>query len=112
MNINCKLTLTDEQRNILKRRITGKDVKAMVSRKEVCELVNEYVQMLLTEGSPVLTATSHLELHDGELESVVDQLSIEFEEGDDDFAMVVKQNKLLLTRCNRLQHIVDTRVLS
>lgn len=40
MNVNVKLSLTDEERNTMYRNMTGKDVKRMVSRAEV----NEFVQ--------------------------------------------------------------------
>ena len=47
MNVNVKISLTDEERNTLYRRITGKDVKRMISRKEVCELVQQHIDDLL-----------------------------------------------------------------
>ena len=47
MNTNIRITLTDAQRNVLKRRLTGKDTKAMISRAELNELVQGYVNELL-----------------------------------------------------------------
>lgn len=90
MNVNCKVSLTDEQRNLLYRRITGKDVKRLISRKEVCELVDDYIATLLNGSS----------------EPEPDQAEIEFPEGG--HVDCCRANTLLLTRINRLQHRLDT----
>ena len=94
MNVNCRVTLTDEQRNTLYRRITGKDVKRMVSRKEVCELVNDFIDELLRHGSS------------NELAGEPDQAEINFPEGGHDDCC--RANALLLKRVNILQHRLDT----
>ena len=94
MNVNVKLSLTDEQRNVLKRRLTGKDVKAMISRKEVNELVQDFIASLLTGDAPETPEAPADE-----------QLDLTFNGGHDDCC---KANKLLLTRINRLQHALDT----
>ena len=49
MNVNIKVSLTDQERNLLKRKLTGKDVKAMVSRKEVNELVDGFMKAMLED---------------------------------------------------------------
>lgn len=48
MNLNCKLSFTDEQRNNIKRHLAGKDVKALATRAEICKLVNELLEPYLT----------------------------------------------------------------
>lgn len=50
MNVNVKLSLTDEERNTMYRNITGKDVKKMVSRKDVSEFVAGAIASVLVEG--------------------------------------------------------------
>ena len=52
MNVNVKLSLTDEQRNVMYRNMTGKDVKRMVSRAEVNEFVRGCLAAVV-EDAPV-----------------------------------------------------------
>ena len=49
MNVNLKLSFTDEQRNLIKRRLVGKDVKALATRNDIKELVDGFVQSMLEE---------------------------------------------------------------
>lgn len=49
MNVNIKLTLTDDQRNLIKRKLTGKNIKSMASRKEVNELVEGFIAATLED---------------------------------------------------------------
>ena len=49
MNVNIKVSLTDDQRNLIKRKLTGKAVKSMVTRKEVNYMVNGFMQALLED---------------------------------------------------------------
>ncbi len=94
MNTNIRITLTDAQRNVIKRRITGKDTKAMISRAELNQLVQEYVADLLSYkpiSKPLLEEPDMPE-------------PSEFC-GDD----CCRRNELLQARVNRLQHRLDTR---
>lgn len=49
MNVNCKVTLTDEERNIMLRNMTGITRKRMVSRSEVNDFVAGCVQGILID---------------------------------------------------------------
>lgn len=51
MNVNVKVALTDEQRNVMYRNLTGKDVKRMVSRREVNDFVQGCIDAVLQPGS-------------------------------------------------------------
>ena len=86
MNVNCKISLTDEQRNTLKQKMAGKPIKAMVSRKEVCELVNDYIDSLLN----------------GEVPTEPD--APEVIEGHDECC---RANALLLARIDKQQRMLD-----
>lgn len=97
MNVNCKLTLTDEERNVMFRRLTGKNGKGMVSRAEVNQWVKDKLQSFLSIGSP---STEQVE-PEVELLTLADLENIDVEE-------VMQQNKLLQTRINILQHRLDT----
>lgn len=49
MNTNIKISLTDPERNLIARKLDGKNTKRMVSRKEVNELVAGFVEGLLED---------------------------------------------------------------
>ena len=49
MNVNCKLTLTDMDRNILACFLSQKDVRRFATRKEVNELVYGFLESLLDD---------------------------------------------------------------
>lgn len=105
MNVNCKLTLTDEQRNTMFRRLTGKATKGMVSRADVCNWVNEQLERFLTLGSPETE-----QIGDKIADAMQDSISYSETNIDDiDVAEVLRQNELLLSRINVLQHRLDTR---
>tara|TARA_R110002049_G_scaffold49247_6_gene141088 strand:+ start:15721 stop:16023 length:303 start_codon:yes stop_codon:yes gene_type:complete len=44
---NVSINLTDEERNIIAKRLQGKEVKSMVTRKELGDLVQGFVHGLL-----------------------------------------------------------------
>lgn len=104
MNLNCKLSLTDEQRNAIKRHLTGKDVKAMATRAEICQLVQDLLEPFLTPPRPkretpfVRDGRNEVPPHRPEPPA--------FAEGHDDCC---KANELLRQRVNVLQHRLDTR---
>lgn len=52
MNVNCKVSLTDEQRNTFFRRLSGKDSKGMVSRADVNKFVNDRIEKFLNGVDP------------------------------------------------------------
>lgn len=87
MITNCRVELTDEQRNILYRRLTGKDVKGLISRAGVVKLINDHIDSLL---------------HD-----VVEQSHDEPEQVDFCSTDCCKANKLLRSRINTIQHRLD-----
>lgn len=47
MNVNCKVSLTDEQRVIMYQRLTGKNGKGMVSRADVNTFVKDRIEKFL-----------------------------------------------------------------
>ena len=49
MNVNIKLTLPDQHRNLIARKIAGKDIKRLCSRSDVVELVNGFMAGYVTE---------------------------------------------------------------
>ena len=49
MNVNIKLTLSDQERNLIARKIAGKDIKRLCSRAEVVEMVSGFMAGYLTE---------------------------------------------------------------
>jgi hypothetical protein len=97
MNVNVKITLNDEQRNALYRRISGKNVKRLISRAEVNQLVQDFIASQLSGG-----------FVGNEPEAPDIQESINTADlSDADIAEMLMQNKLLHSRCNRLQHKLD-----
>jgi hypothetical protein len=101
MNVNCKLTLTDEERNVMFRRLTGKNGKGMVSRAEVNQWVKDKLQSFLSIGSPS-TETVEEEIEVNLTDEEFDNL----EQGEIEW--IIKQNALLIKRVNILQHRLDT----
>lgn len=91
MNVNVRISLTDEQRNVLYQKITGKKVKAMITRAGVVALVNDFIDSMLTDQ-----AVSHPEQK---------PMALTMPDAHDDCC---KQNQLLLRRVNTLQHRLDT----
>jgi hypothetical protein len=104
MNVNVKLSLTDEERNTMFRRLTGKTTKGMVSRADVNQWVKDQLQTFLTLGSPT-TET----INDRGSDQYANPEPIDID--DMDVEEVIRQNKLLQTRVNRLQYLIDTRGL-
>lgn len=114
MNLNCKLSLTDEQRNAIKRHLTGKDVKAMATRAEVCELVQELLEPFLTAPPKSHERKKAERAKRKRAAFPVGMTDVPphrpnppaFAEGHDDCC---KANELLQRRVNVLQHRLDTR---
>lgn len=100
MNVNVKISISDEDRNLMFRRLTGKDTKGMVSRADVNAWVMEQLERFLRLGSPT---TAQIEEID------VEEMMSTAEYSDEDISEVLKQNKLLQRRVNILQHALDTR---
>ena len=50
MKVNIGLTLSDQDRNLVARKIAGKDVKRLCSRADVVDLVNGFMSGYLTEA--------------------------------------------------------------
>lgn len=113
MNVNVKLSISDEDRNLMFRRLTGKDGKAMVSRADVNVWVKEQLEKFLRLGSPSTEKVDDL-VDDSpddpdyatpsnwDEEMTLEELHAALEEAD-------KRNRLLNDRCNRLQHKLDTK---
>lgn len=49
MNVNIKISITDPERNLIARKLDGKNIKRMISRKEVNELVAGFMEGLLSD---------------------------------------------------------------
>jgi len=99
MNVNVKLSISDEDRNLMSKRLTGKDTKKMVSRAEVNEWVKGQLETFLRLGSPASTRVTEEIKEDFE---EIDMDNIDVEE-------VMRQNKLLLNRVNVLQFALDKK---
>jgi hypothetical protein len=107
MNLNCRLTLTDEQRNNIKRNLTGKNVKALATRAEICELVNDLLEAFTspprpTREEPQVDPAEYRGADYGDDEP--DQAEINFCSDD-----CCRRNELLQRRVNILQHRIDTQ---
>lgn len=113
MNLNCRLSLTDEQRNNIKRNITGKDVKALATRAEICELINGLLEAFTSPPRPQREipdphacqqcADEGPHTHNCEGITYENQAALDFCSDD-----CCKRNELLQRRVNRLQHRLDT----
>lgn len=98
MNVNIKVSLTDEQRNRIKCNLAGKELKALVTRKEIVEQVESYIQSLLEKP-----------LETPELAELAQKvLDFDADLPDDAHPECCKQNILLLRRVNLLQFRLDT----
>ena len=110
MNVNVKLSISDEDRNLMSRRLTGKDSKKMVSRAEVNNWVKDQLEKFLRLGSPA-TAQIETAREDEEFEELKRKDEL-YDLGTGELIEALqeaeKQNKLLLTRNNVLQHRLDT----
>lgn len=102
MNVNVKLSLTDDQRRALASSIAGKPVKRLATRADVNELVNQLLATTMA-GKPL--GAAHVAqvpsepvvagvMHDNHLPYCSDQCC--------------RQNELLQSRVNVLQHKLDT----
>lgn len=106
MNVNIKLSLTDEQRNTLYRNMTGKDVKRMVSRAEVNELVNDYINDMMNDRTDIAVKRAERVIEaQPEPELLLEHLPCESFAGGHD--QCCRQNALLMNRMNRLQFQLD-----
>ena len=105
MNVNCKIALTDEERNVMFRRLTGKNGKGMVSRADVNNWIKDHLQSFLTLGSPTTEQIDAVEVID-EVKMTDDEFD-NLEQGEVEW--VIKQNRLLTTRVNRLQYLLDRK---
>ena len=104
MNVNVKVSLTDEQRRTIHENFYGK--KGMVSRKDVNDICQTAVTDMLMKkqiGDKVADAMKESISYDEPMEEL-DYVNCDVKE-------LVKQNVLLLTRLNRLQYMIDTRGL-
>jgi len=97
MNVNIKVTLTDDERNTMFRRLTGKSTKGMVSRADVNAWVKEKLERFLTVGSPTTEPVEEIEPIN------IDDFTTQ------DIEDVMKRNELLQSRVNRLQFLLDTK---
>ena len=107
MNGNFKYSLTDEQRNVLHQRLTGKQTKGLASRADVCGILQDALDSMIQGTAPQPALETPQE--DLELEQSLDPIGLAPQDfSDGDIEDIVKQNRLLLNRVNRLQHIIDT----
>ena len=81
MNVNCKVSLTDEQRNKMVRSIFGSDSKRMITRHEVNEFVQKKIQEVLNGG----TETHRFVPEHGQKSNIVKVTSREEQSGAYDF---------------------------
>jgi hypothetical protein len=101
MNVNVKISISDEDRNLMFRRLTGKDTKGMVSRADVNTWVKEQLERFLTVGSPTTERVEEIE----EREPInIDDFTQQ------DIEDVIKQNELLLKRVNEQQNFIDRKL--
>lgn len=97
MNVNVKLSLSDDERRALACYLAGKPVKRLATRADVNRLVAELLSAAL-RGRPVDTPISDTPISDTPLPEPQGFCS-------DDCC---KANELLLHRVNVLQHRLDT----
>lgn len=110
MNGNFKYTLTDEQRNRIHNNLSGKATKKMITRAEVSALLQKALDDLVN-GKRQLAALEHRE--EEAREEQPKQILINLSDySEEDVADLVKQNELLLSRLNRLQHRLDLEYAS
>lgn len=97
MNGNFRYTLTDEQRNTIKRKVVGKNVKGLASRADVCAILQKALDDAIKGIAPKPEKTEPVTID-------ADDYSKQ------DVEDLVKQNQLLQTRINVLQHRLDTEI--
>ena len=104
MTTNCKIVLTESQRDRLASILDGKDNCRLATRKEICRLAADYVMSIAdgkATGNPELDPLdepAELPAYDdmghGELIAALDEAE--------------RANALLRSRINTLQHRLDT----
>lgn len=104
MNVNVKLSLSDDERRALACYLAGKPVKRLATRADVNRLVTELLSAAL-RGRPVDTPIPDTPVPGNQ--EAGNQVSIPEPQGfcSDDCC---KANELLLHRVNVLQHRLDT----
>jgi hypothetical protein len=115
MNVNIKLSLTDIERNTMYRNLFGGTSAKKVSRAQVSEFVQKKVrEALVMDCTESVIDFSQIE--DVMKESIslppvrlTDEDIDELEPGEIEY--MIEQNRLLTSRMNRLQHMIDTRGL-
>ena len=113
MNLNCKLSLTDEQRNNIKRHLTGKNVKALATRAEVCQLINDLLEPFLDRPrpapGPALDHPAGLDQSTGMVVDSYTQLDLDDLDPAGSHEDCCRSVELLHARCRRLQSMLDQR---
>ena len=108
MNVNVKVSITDEMRRTIHENFYGK--KGMISRKDVSTICQTAITDLLMGkqiGDKIADAMKEsisfppVRLTDEDID--------ELEPGEIEY--MIEQNRLLTSRMNRLQHMIDTRGL-
>lgn len=108
MNVNVKISISDENRRKIHENFYG-GKKGMISRKDV----NAICQAAITDW--LMGRNSGPEVEAKAEEEFADQLRSDelFDMGNGELVEALieaeKQNKLLTTRVNQLQHKLDTR---
>jgi hypothetical protein len=97
MNVNVKLSLSDDERRRLASCLAGKPVKRLATRADVNQLVRDLLSASMS-GAPAPRETAP-----------APEPGIE-SPADDDFCSeeCCRQNRLLTSRVNVLQHRLDT----
>ena len=113
MNVNVKISLTDEQRNTLYRNANGNPpTKRMITRAEVNELVSDFIESMLNQPGVIVAkvvphtfaaAPEQIEQSNPSMygRSIMDHPDVKEEAN--------RINAALLNRINRLQHMLDTK---
>lgn len=112
MKTNVGINLTDEQRRTIHENFYG-GKKGMISRKDVntiCQTAITDWLMGRNNGPETVVSDMGIEV---EMKPLLDALAPDDEIDPDNFTEqqvrdVMKQNELLLTRVNQLQHKLDT----
>jgi peroxiredoxin len=96
MNVNCKVALTDDERNKLYNRITGTVSKKMVSRADVNEFVKSKIAEALNGTRAVLPAPKEADHFTREeaVEAVRAVQNFEPSRGDEPYMLKVKDESL------------------
>ena len=102
MNVNVKLSISDEDRNRMHNRLTGTNTKKMVSRADVNDWVKTQLEKFLNGSFGTQTGRFIPEPDQEPNFEEIDPEDIDVEE-------VIKQNVLLQSRVNRLQYLLDRK---